>query len=563
MGLFSSQAQKPNLIDSDKRKPVMSEIEYELIVNVLDEQNIQARFQDGSEKEGEVNFNPLRRETIGIFAEWLRESRVKKRKELEVLGTHLYETLFNGQLETFFEECLEKAKDARQSLVVRLSFGEKARNLSDLPWEYLFYKRTNQFLATYASVSLVLSRFVTLDKGRPTIVLGKSPLIVLIVVSNPEGTDPEGTELPPVAADQVIEDIQKLARDVDESSSIQIHILDKPTLEGLMERLNNIRPHVLHFIGHGRSSSKMDKEVEIALLEDERDEKSVLWVQDEFVDVFSHIDREAIPRLVLLHLCESSEIMNNPANFTYLAPRLLNVNVPAVVAMQHPITNQAAIAFCKAFYRKLAKGESVDAAVQEGRWRITTSIRNAYDNRVFGTPVLYMRSHGGIIQRTHEIASTQTKQFTGEIVRVPQQVSIMTSDNSLNPPSRLAPTQDLPIPSTASLLFKQDVVSFVEPRQAKSVSIEPKKTDSNQVSRFNVVNTVFLTGKNKVVELPKLSDERKVQITQMLSKIRDQLFMEANTDDMKAVLLGYLESEDSDFRVIIWSMIDALAVLPV
>jgi len=524
----------------------MSESEYELIVNVRNEHDIQARFYDGAEKDGEVNRDPLRLDTIRIFAEWLNESRVKKLKELQLLGTLLYDMIFHGEMGTFFEECHEKAKQAKQSLILRLSFREEAGDLAELPWEYLFYKRANQFLSTYKYVDLVLSRFVSIDEGRDPMVRKKSPLQVIIVVSNPEGT-----ELPPVGADQVIQDIQKLAQDVVGSPSIQIDILDKPTLNRLEEQLNKFRPHVLHFIGHGRSNG--EKEAEIALLDE--DEKSVRWVLQEFVDLFTHIN--SIPSLVLLHLCESAETMTNHANFTYLAPQLLKVKVPAVVAMQHPITNQAAIAFCKTFYRALARGESIDAAVQEGRWRITLSVTNAYNNRVFGTPVLYMRSHGGIIQRTEEMSSTQAKRIAEEIAPVPQKVSIMTSDISLNPPSRLTPTQDLPIQSTASPSSKQDVVSFVEPRQAKSGSIEPIKPDPNQVFRFNFVKTIILAGENKMAEMPYLTAEQKGQIS--LTTIHTQLLAEEDPDNMKGILRRhYSGSEDRDIQKVIWSMIEAL-----
>jgi hypothetical protein len=65
--------------------------------------------------------------------------------------------------------------------------------------------------------------------------------------------------------------------------------------------------------------------------------------------------------------------------------------------MQYPISNLAAIAFSKAFYESLGKGEAIDDAVQKGRFRITTRVAGAMNSRVFGTPVLYMRSRDGIL----------------------------------------------------------------------------------------------------------------------------------------------------------------------
>src|SRR5205823_2530038 len=96
-------------------------------------------------------------------------------------------------------------------------------------------------------------------------------------------------------------------------------------------------------------------------------------------------------------LCEGGAV-DFDANYAGLAPQLVRAGIQAVVAMQYPISNNAAIIFSRAFYRAMAKGEPVDIAVQTGRYRITTSISKAYDSRVFGIPVLYMRSRDGVIQ---------------------------------------------------------------------------------------------------------------------------------------------------------------------
>jgi hypothetical protein len=522
---------------------------FELTVTVQDVEQIQARTQGDAVISGKVKQEPLLLDTIRIFDDWLSQGNITRRQEFEVLGRLLYEVLFSGEIGAFFERLLSEARKTHERLVVRLSFTEAAAKLANLPWEYLYYEKERFFLST--RVDLVLSRYVQLGVGDQSIEPEEGPLRILIVVSNLEDQD-----LASVSANEVVKVIEELASDY----RIEFARLDKPTIDNFLNKLEETKPHVLHFIGYGRYN-KAEGEAKIAMLED--NETSSRWVNDDdFAEYFTRAT--VIPRLVLLHLCASAangsatniNYDNFTANFAQLAPQLLRVNIPVVVAMQHPITDQAARAFCKTFYRALAKGESIDAAVQEGRWN-TTRVADGYNNRVFGTPVLYMRSHGGIIQRADEMSSTQEKQIAGEIARVPKTVSKMPSDISLDPPPRLTPTQE-PLQSTASLSSKQDAVSFGEPRQAKSVSIEPKETDSNQVLRFNFVKDIFSAGKNKMAEMPNLTPEHKGQINQILSKIRDQLFMEANADDMKKVLHGYLKSEDSDFRVIITSMIDAL-----
>jgi len=522
---------------------------FKLTVTVENDTTVRAITQDGAVCKGKVELDDLRRKTITIFDGWLNQGKVSQRGELEVLGRNLYEALFNGDMEKFFEQCLVEARNAKERLVVLLSFEEEAADLADLPWEYLYntHADTPYFLSTH--VELVLSHYVSLGKGPQKLGPEKSPLRILIVFSNAEDKD-----FPPVGAEQVVQVIKEEAG----RYPIQIDILDKPTIDNFLEKLDGTKPdetkpHVVHFIGYGRFN-KDKKETEIALLD--VDEKSARWVKDdEFAAYF--VQMQWFPRLVLLHLCESATTMNREtftASFAWLAPQLMRIGVPAVVAMQYPLPNKAAVAFSRFFYRELAKGNSIDAAVQEGRWRITTNVPNAYDNRVFGTPVLYARNYGGIILPVEGTPSTQPQ--PEEPSSKSPKVQSMMSDIRTKSPSRLTLAEDQSKQPTGNLSTKQDVVSFVEPEQAKSASIEPIKTDSNL--RFNFVTTIISAGKNKMAEMPDLTTERKDQITQTLSTIRDQLFMEVNADDMKKILLGYLKPEDSDFRVIIWSMIDAL-----
>ncbi len=364
----------------------------ELIVTVQNERDVRARKSDGSEAKCQIEFDDLRRRTVKIFEDWLRMSKISKRDELEVLGMHLYRMIFNGEVGAFFEQTLKNVPEGER-LRVQLSFQEEASDLARLPWEYLYYPDTETragfFLAT--RVELVLSRYMPLSTGRQALAPEEGPLRILIVVSQPQ-------DLEPVISEPVIDAIQQLA-------NITIHILDKPTVDNFLGKLEETRPHVLHFIGHGRFN-KEEKKGEIALLGP--DEQDVAWIRDrEFTEYF--VQMHSKPRLVFLHLCEGATI-DFTANFAGLAPQLIREKIQAVVAMQYPITNKAAIAFSRAFYRELAKGEPIDHAVQRARWMITIDDPKAYDSRVFGTPVLYMHSRDGIIQPVEKIESEDIPQ---------------------------------------------------------------------------------------------------------------------------------------------------------
>jgi hypothetical protein len=219
-------------------------------------------------------------------------------------------------------------------------------------------------------------------------------------------SQPDHPSLGPVVAEPVIEAIQKLA----EKYPIQLVVEKKPTVPNLLENLKDLNPHIIHFIGHGRYNDELNQG-EIALLAN--DETSLRPVRDtEFVEFLTQMN--AIPKLFLLQMCEGG-VVDFKKQFAGMAPQLILAGVDAVVAMQHPITNAAAIAFSRAFYKELAEGNPVDSAVQMGRWQITLEIPQAYDSRVFGTPVLYMHSRDGII-----LPPSEAGKKTGEASVSPQ-----------------------------------------------------------------------------------------------------------------------------------------------
>jgi hypothetical protein len=364
--------------------------ENELFVEVVKDTVRVRTSRGGSSPSGAVENNDLRRETIELFRIWLgQKDKISKRRELEVLGQHLFEVLFSAAaVRTFIEGKLTAARHNKRRLRIQLVF-EDAPDLAGFPWEYLCFappsgRKHLYFLAMEAD--LVLSRFISLEDDRVRLREDSSQLRLLVVVSEP--IDPE---LGPVLADQVIEEVEKL------KGRIEMTRLDQPTPDSLVTKLEEFKPHVVHFIGHGRFNVA-EKQGEIALLD--ADEVSAVWCSDKIFAEYFVRSKECVPRLVLLHACESGKA--DGTHFAGMAPQMILAGVQAVVAMQHPITNKAAISFSKGFYTELAKGNPIDQAVQTARYKITLDEPRNWDSRVFGTPVLYMRSSDGILLNAEE-----------------------------------------------------------------------------------------------------------------------------------------------------------------
>ena len=98
-------------------------------------------------------------------------------------------------------------------------------------------------------------------------------------------------------------------------------------------------------------------------------------------------------RLVLLNACEGARGSSQDI-FSSTASILVRRGIPAVLAMQYPVTDRAAVEFARSFYESLADGLPADAAVAEARKAISIAVA---DTAEWGTPVLFMRASDGIL----------------------------------------------------------------------------------------------------------------------------------------------------------------------
>jgi len=170
-----------------------------------------------------------------------------------------------------------------------------------------------------------------------------------------------------------------------------IQFLDQPATYGNIRDLINSewQPHVLHFIGHG----KLEEQEASLALADKDDEDDVEWCNSNLI---SKLFYGQSARLVLLQACETAAPGTEPG-FMSLASHLVQRNIQAVVAMQFAIRNDYASKFAVGFYEGLRDGLDLDAAVQNGRFKIS-DCKPRWSERHFGAPVLFMYHPNGIIQ---------------------------------------------------------------------------------------------------------------------------------------------------------------------
>jgi hypothetical protein len=127
------------------------------------------------------------------------------------------------------------------------------------------------------------------------------------------------------------------------------------------------------------------------------------WLRDD--DIGGLLERH-IPAVVFLQACEGAAL-SSARGLTGIASKVVQHNAPVVVAMQYPISNAAAVLFARRFYERLAAGDPVDKAAQEGRRALWLKY---IGKREFATPVLFMRVPDGqlSVKRTMQTASDVT-----------------------------------------------------------------------------------------------------------------------------------------------------------
>ncbi len=295
------------------------------------------------------------------------------------VGSRLFQTLFSGKIEKIFRSSWHAIEVLpRRGLRLRLVFDprqEEVRHLAALPWELLRSEETADDFSLMVRTPIIRH----LQVPRLNIALPvKPPLRVLVAAPNPKTQEQLN----------LAKEIQGIRDAWGSRYQVDITWLKPVTIDALYEAMSRETFHVLHFMGHSRYDRTRG---EGKLIFEHGDGETGLTGRELAIYL-----KENLPRLVVLNSCDTaqSSFANHQNPYTGVATALILGGVTAVVANQFPITDRAAIAFSSAFYKSLAVGDPVDAAVVDGRLGI---LRNRPSSLEWVTPVLFMRSRDGRI----------------------------------------------------------------------------------------------------------------------------------------------------------------------
>ena len=286
----------------------------------------------------------------------------------EALGRALSSALLTGALGAGYDAARAAATSRGRGLRLALSLGASPALLS-VPWELLY--RPPTFLANQRQTPVVRH----LDVGRlPDPPAIEGAVRILGVIANPPDTAPLDVASERARVERAVASmVSRLAR----SSSTGWR---RRRRGGCARRCAMARTTCCTTSGTATSRRRGDG---VLYLEDDDGTGHTELDSGELASLLA--DQTAL-RLVVLNACDGARTsLTDP--FAGIATTLVQLGVPAVIAMQFAISDAAAILFAEELYTNLIGGRApVDAAVSEARKAIFVE----QGTMEWATPVLFL-----------------------------------------------------------------------------------------------------------------------------------------------------------------------------
>ena len=155
--------------------------------------------------------------------------------------------------------------------------------------------------------------------------------------------------------DMEVRQVQQALRGAKYRDLVTVDQRPAATFQDLMDGLNDVRPHVIHFSGHGGGET---------LLMDGGTLETATNQQVSFQLLLNALDAtDSPPTLLVLNACDTL----NGADVILCA-------VPVIIAMSNNVLDVAAIIFAHQFYAALASGQSVGSALKQAKVAIDAAM---------------------------------------------------------------------------------------------------------------------------------------------------------------------------------------------
>jgi len=163
-------------------------------------------------------------------------------------------------------------------------------------------------------------------------------ITVLFVAASPE-------DQKPLRIDREAREVLARVRESEYRDSVRFEWRPATQLSDLIQMLNEVRPHIVHFSGHGSQEA----------LAFENDQGRTAALANEQLAAFLHATLDRI-RLVVFNSCNSAA----QAEFACL-------HLDAAIGMDEPIDDEAAQIFAGQLYNAIGFGKSLARAIEQAR----------------------------------------------------------------------------------------------------------------------------------------------------------------------------------------------------
>jgi hypothetical protein len=295
------------------------------------------------------------------------------------LGQILFSAIFSSRIKEVYTRSQGKLA-ADQGLRLRFDIDPALNSITAMPWEFLYDPDQGPLTMLDAPIVRYLAQ-----QSPPPILKAPLPLKVLVT----------GAVTPPAPdVNRELIEVRAALAGLEQTGQVTIQVEEHLTRTKL-QRVLRSGFHIWHFIGHGALSR--DGSSGTLLFEDASGSADAVSARE--LGIF--LNRSGL-QLVVLDACGSAQLMTDP--YRSIAPALIRAQVPAVVAMQFKVPQDATRAFASEFYRTLAEGFPLDACVTEGRKAVlgTSGLRSPD----WGIPVVYTRAPDGKLFELPQVPTT-------------------------------------------------------------------------------------------------------------------------------------------------------------
>lgn len=317
-------------------------------------------------------------------------------------GKLLFDALFVDQIAAKYRMSQDRARLEKKGLRIRLRI--EAPDLSALPWEFLWDVTTGDYIALSKDTPVV--RYLHTDRPPETLTV-QSPICILAMMASPN-------DRPKLDVKRERERMDAATAGLKEAGLLKLDWLEGATWRELQRALRKNDYHIFHFVGHGGFDTEAGEGV-LALCTEDGGTHLL-----NATEVGRMLADERTLRLVVLNACLGAR-GNSTDVFSSTSATLVRRGVPAVVAMQYEISDNAAIEFSRSLYEAIADGSPVDGAVAEARKAVSMSTRHSVE---WGTPVLHMRSPNGELFKIEGL-TTSVARASGVYGKMPSRAELV------------------------------------------------------------------------------------------------------------------------------------------